>query len=67
MFHRVAHCYPEAARVWLERLENVSKANTLEIFSRIRSTRISAIAAEFAQEILELNQYKLLTLREELP
>lgn len=67
MFRRVAHCYPEATRIWLERLESVSKANTLEIFTQIPSTRISAIAAKFAQEILELNQHKLLTLREKLP
>lgn len=67
LFYQVANHYPEAARVWLERLESVSKANILEIFGQIPSTRISAIAAEFAQKILELNQNKLLVLREELP
>lgn len=67
VFYRVAHRYPEAAQVWLERLRSVSRANTLEIFSRIPSARISSIAAEFAQKILELNQHRLLTLRESLP
>lgn len=67
VFYRVAHRYPEAAQVWLERLGSVSRANTLEIFSCIPSARISSIAAEFAQKILELNQHRLLTLRESLP
>lgn len=66
VFHRVARCYPEAAYVWLERLESVSKEHTLEIFKRIPSTRISAIATEFALKILELNQGQLLTLKETL-
>lgn len=67
VFYRVAHRYPDAAQIWLEHLESISRANTMEIFSRIPSTRISSIAAEFAQKILELNQVRLLTLRETLP
>ncbi|NDJ23555.1 hypothetical protein GS682_18320 [Nostoc sp. B(2019)] len=34
--------------------------DTLELFERIPSNRISRTAIEFAQEILELNQSKLL-------
>lgn len=67
VFDRVAHSYPEAAHIWLERLGSISKANTLEIFSRIPSDRISSIAAQFAQEILEINQRRLLTLRKTPP
>ncbi|MBE9256376.1 HipA-like protein [Dolichospermum sp. LEGE 00246] len=64
VFHRVAHRYPQAADVWLERLESISRVNTFLIFSRIQRKRISTIAVEFAQNILEFNQHKLLKLRE---
>lgn len=47
------------------KFSGVSRANTLEIFSRIPSTRISSSAADFAQRILEFNQRRLLTLRED--
>ncbi|MBD2511916.1 MAG: HipA domain-containing protein [Nostoc sp.] len=66
VFHRVGQLYPQAAHIWLERLERISRANTLEIFSRINRERISTIAVEFAQKILEFNQNKLLNLRESL-
>jgi hypothetical protein len=63
VFSQVAHRYPKAADIWLNRLGNISSANTLEIFRRIPSHRLSPIAAGFAQEILELNRNRLLTLR----
>lgn len=63
VFTQVRERYPKAADIWLNRLGNISLANTLEIFSRIPSHRISPIAAGFAQKILELNQNRLLTLR----
>ncbi len=63
VFHRVAFRYPQAAHIWLARLELISKANTLEIFSRIPRSRISTVAIEFAQKILEFNQNRLLDLR----
>ncbi|MEA5517026.1 HipA-like protein [Nodularia sp. UHCC 0506] len=66
VFHQVAHRYPKAAHVWLERLESISRANTLLIFSRIQRERISTIAVEFAQKILEFNQHRLLNLRESI-
>lgn len=64
VFHRVAQLYPQAAHIWLERLDSISKANTLLIFSRINKERISTGAIEFAQNILEFNQRRLLKLRE---
>ncbi|WP_414546503.1 HipA-like protein [Nostoc sp. CCY0012] len=67
VFHRVAFRYPQAAHIWLDRLERISLANTLEIFSRIDRSRISTVAIEFAQKILEYNQNRLLDLRESLP
>lgn len=65
-FHRVAFRYPQATHIWLARLECISKANTLEIFSRIHRSRISTVAIEFAQKILEFNQKRLLDLRKSL-
>lgn len=67
VFQYAAQRYPEAAHVWLERLKDISAANTVDIFSCIPSDRISPIAAEFAQKILEINHDKLLTLRNSLP
>ncbi|OCR02742.1 hypothetical protein BCD67_00035 [Oscillatoriales cyanobacterium USR001] len=67
VFNYAARCYPNAAHIWLERLEGISKANILDIFNRIPNTRISPIAADFAQKILEFNQHRLLTLRKALP
>jgi hypothetical protein len=60
LFSQVAHRYPQAADVWFTRLENISISNTLEIFSRFPNNRLSPIAARFAQEILELNQRRLI-------
>ncbi|MBR8835345.1 MAG: HipA-like protein [Stigonema ocellatum SAG 48.90 = DSM 106950] len=65
-FSLVANRYPKAACVWLAQLENISKANILDIFNRISRSRISPEASNFAQSILELNKYRLLTLRETL-
>jgi hypothetical protein len=52
--------------VWQERLEAVSAADTLALFERIPRERISEAAIAFAQQILEINQRRLLLLREEL-
>lgn len=67
VFDCVAHRYPEAAQIWLKRLLSISRENTLDSFSRIPNNRISDIAIEFAQKILEFNRFRLLTLRELLP
>jgi hypothetical protein len=67
VFSQVRDRYRVAADAWLTRLENITRTHTLEIFSRIPSNRLSPIAARFAIEILELNQRRLLTLKERLP
>lgn len=64
VFHQVALCYPQAAIMWLEHLERISPADTILIFNRIPKNRISTITIEFAQKILELNQDRLLNLKE---
>jgi hypothetical protein len=65
-FSLVARRYPEAASVWLARIENISTANILDIFNRINPARISTAASNFARKILEINQHRLLTLRKTL-
>ena len=67
VFIYVADIYPKAANAWLERLSTISKANTLEICDRIPTHRISPVAINFAQKILEYNQCRLLKLKEKLP
>lgn len=66
VFTYVAHHHPKTADVWMERLSSISKAKILEIFTRIPSKRISPIAIDFAQKILEHNQHRLLNFKEEL-
>ena len=66
VFCKAQERYPKAASVWLHNLANVSTDDTLELFRRIPSERISETAIEFAQKILELNQRRLLNLREDV-
>lgn len=63
VFHQVAIRYPQAAQIWLEKLQQISKANIQEIFNQINTGRISTITVEFAKHILEFNQNRLLNLR----
>ncbi len=57
---------PEAARAWLERLESVDNSAISAIFRRIPQNRITPIAVEFAQRMLELNQQRLLSVKGDL-
>ena len=66
-FCQAAQRYPDAARVWLDNLARVSSNDTLELFECIPTDRISQTAIEFAQKILELNQSRLLSLRDTPP
>ncbi|MCL1475141.1 hypothetical protein [Argonema antarcticum] len=63
VFCEVAGRYPHAASVWLDYLAKVSLSDTLDLFSCIPSDRISETAIKFAQKVLELNQCRLLDLR----
>ncbi|MEQ8540562.1 MAG: hypothetical protein RIB93_24285 [Coleofasciculus sp. D1-CHI-01] len=67
VFSLVAHRYPQAVSVWLARLETIQKANTLAIFNRINRSRISPEARKFAQEIMDINKHRLLSLRKTRP
>ncbi|MEH2319267.1 hypothetical protein [Nostoc sp.] len=47
-FREAQQFYPDAAKVWLNNLARVSSNDTLELFERIPSNRISQTAIEFA-------------------
>lgn len=66
-FHDAARRYPNAAIAWLGRLEGISTTDTVKLLQRVPSARISKIAIDFAQKVLEMNQHSLLNLREKLP
>jgi len=61
-FQRVAKRYPDAAAVWLRRLETVSNPAMEELFDRIPEGRISDVSVEFALRQLQLNRNALLDL-----
>jgi hypothetical protein len=65
-FAEAVSLYPEAACVWLNILETVSQNDTTQLLQRIPENRISTIAIEFAQNILNHNRDKLLKFREQL-
>ena len=53
-----------AARAWLGRLQEVSLRDTRALFDKIPSDRISPVAIDFAQKMLELNHERLLDVKE---
>lgn len=62
-FRLAAQRYPVAAGVWLEHLAGVSMTDTQALFNRIPNEFISEVAIAFAQQILEINQQRLLDLQ----
>ncbi|MDJ0800388.1 MAG: HipA domain-containing protein [Calothrix sp. MO_167.B12] len=54
--------YPNAARIWLTNLAQISSNDTSELLQRIPPDWISPISIEFAQNILEFNRSRLLKL-----
>jgi hypothetical protein len=63
-FARAGKRYPAAAKAWLTCLAGVSLQAVRELFARIPRDRISPVAIEFAVKMLELNQQRLLALKE---
>jgi hypothetical protein len=64
-FREAGKVRPAAARWWLESLKQVSWRDVQMIFAQIPRSLISGIAIEFALKMLDLNQRRLLVLREE--
>jgi len=54
---------PQASKIWLEKLENVTIDGITEIFERIPEQRISEISKDFAIRLLEINRQRLLELK----
>jgi hypothetical protein len=65
-FCEAAKLYPQAANIWLERLDNILVDDVLSLFNRIPEHRISPVAIEFAYTILIHNRDRLLKFREQL-
>ena len=54
---------PQASKIWLEKLENVTISDITEIFERIPEQRISEVSKDFAIRLLEINRQRLLELK----
>ncbi len=54
---------PNATKIWLEKLENVTIDDITEIFERIPEQRISEVSKDFAIRLLEINRQRLLELK----
>lgn len=65
-FRLATQSCPAAARVWLDRLAAVTRKAVIEVISRVPEQRMTINSRLFAQKLLEGNQTKLLTLKEEL-
>lgn len=65
-FRRAALRHKDAGRVWLRLLESISSEQVREVLERVPHDRISNVAREFAQKVLELNRLALLDMGEEM-
>ncbi|MBI5192891.1 MAG: hypothetical protein HZA08_05555 [Nitrospirae bacterium] len=63
-FRAAFDIHPVAAKSWLLRLENISFRDVQSLFEQIPHDRINDVAIKFAMKIIELNQQRLLTLKE---
>ena len=61
VFSEAALTRPDAARLWLSKLEKISLSDTRSIIDRVPKGEMSDIAKDFAQKIIELNKQRLLT------
>ena len=59
IFERAAQLYPDAARIWQERLKQVTLTQIQVIFNRIPDGRLTPIAAKFAIDLLAYNLERL--------
>jgi hypothetical protein len=66
VFERCIRLYPDAARIWQERLTQVNPTQVQEIFNRIPNGRITPIAAKFAIDLLDFNQKRVVDLEIDL-
>ena len=62
-FSEAGKTRPLAADAWLERLRRVTSSDIQQIFNQIPAERMTPVASEFAQRMLELNCERLLNLQ----
>lgn len=62
-FQEAGKLNPKAADAWLARLKIVSSEDIALVFSQIPQDRMTQVASQFAQRMLELNRQRLLTLQ----
>ena len=60
VFKQLAIKRSESARLWLQRLGDISPEQCQNVFKRIPPSEISETAIEFAMTLLELNKKRLL-------
>jgi hypothetical protein len=60
VFQWLAAKRPKSAKVWLQRLGDISPEQCQNVFNRVPPSEISETAIEFAMELLELNKQRLL-------
>ena len=65
-FSQTTNRHPKAACIWLEILSGIAPTDVREILHRIPKERMSPVALEFAHQMLNINQSKLLRLQENL-
>jgi hypothetical protein len=63
VFEQAAKLYPQAAKIWQERLAAIDLVDIKNIFDRIPDKRISAKSSKFANRLLRYNRTRLLTFR----
>lgn len=63
VFEQAAKLYPQAAKIWQERLAAIDPVDIKNIFDQIPDGRISAKSSKFANRLLRYNRTKLLTFR----
>lgn len=66
VFQIAAARYPNAAKVWLQKLADISPDDITELLLKVPETRLSAIARRFTHQILLQNQIRLLNIRDGL-
>jgi len=60
VFQLLAAKRPESAKVWLQRLQDITPQQCQNVFNRLPQSEISETAIEFAMKLLELNKKRLL-------
>ncbi|KPK76189.1 MAG: hypothetical protein AMJ79_07720 [Phycisphaerae bacterium SM23_30] len=66
-FYKAACQRPQAAKIWLKHLADISLESIKLLFNRVPEDRITPEAVKFALEMLKINQNRLLDLQEKLP